>query len=251
VTITRFATSDEMTDAATRLVAGLAGRAVADRGRFTIALSGGSTPQGLYRRLAAPPWSRDLPWAEIDVFFGDERSVPPDDPASNFGQARETLLDRVALAPDRIHRIRGEQAPADAARIYQAGLARTLNVDPGGPAPALDLMLLGLGADGHTASLFPDTAAVDERRAWFTAGRSPDAPHDRVTATVPLIVAARRILMMVVGGAKAAAVAAVVAGPPDPRGVPGQFAITDHTDLFIDAPAARRLDAGRGARCPA
>jgi 6-phosphogluconolactonase len=244
VRLQRFDTYDAMTEAAARLMCDAA-RSRAAPARFSVALSGGSTPLGLYRRLSAPPWSARLPWDRVDVFFGDERAVPPDDPASNFGRARAALLDRVPLPPDRVHRIRGELPSADAARAYQLEVARALDVDPEGPAPALDLILLGLGGDGHTASLFPDAPAVDERRAWFTAALGPDPPHDRVTATVPLILAARRIVMLVSGAAKASAVAAVVAGPRDPRRLPGQIVLTERTDFFVDAAAAARLDAGR------
>jgi len=243
VRLQRFETYDAMTEAAARVMSDAA-RTVAAPARFSIALSGGSTPLGLYRRLSAPPWFARLPWARVELFFGDERAVPPEHPDSNFGQARHALLDRIPVPAGRVHRILGELAPADAARAYQVEVARALDVDPDGPAPALDLLLLGLGADGHTASLFPDTPALDERRAWFTAGLSPDPPHDRVTATVPLILAARRILMLVSGAAKASAVAAVVKGPRDPRRIPGQIADTDRTDFFVDAAAATRLGAG-------
>src|SRR5262245_54870620 len=148
----------------------LAARAAIDaRGRFTVALSGGSTPRAIYAQLATEQRDTDrLPWDKIQAFFSDERYVPSDHPESNFRMAHETLLGRVAIPAGNIHRVRTELDPARAAAEYEADIRSNLGGMPGG-MPRFDVILLGLGTDGHTASLFPDTAALSEKRALVCA----------------------------------------------------------------------------------
>jgi 6-phosphogluconolactonase len=191
-----------------------ASRAVAARGRFTMALAGGSTPRGLYRLLAdaGQPYRGRLPWEAIHLFFGDERPVPPDHPDSNYRMAREALLDRVPAAS--VHRIHGEDPGG--AEAYEAELRRFFETPPGDPPPRLDVVLLGLGGDGHTASLFPGSPAVEERTRWVV---SPFVEHlgtRRVTLTLPVLNRARDVLFLVSGASKAAALARVL----DPSGSP-------------------------------
>lgn len=188
-------------------------RAIAERGECSIALSGGSTPEPVYRCLAGAAGA-GVRWDLVRCYFGDERAVPPDDPGSNFHMAKRALLDRVPLRPDRIHRMRGEAEDLDAAA---ADYARTL------PAP-LDLLLLGMGADGHTASLFPGSPALREAR-WVVPSISPRPPRRRLTITPPVIAAAREVLVMVRGAAKASLLARVLEGPQDPERYPVQLAI--------------------------
>jgi 6-phosphogluconolactonase len=188
-------------DAAARAAAHLAGafarEAVAARGRFTVALAGGGTPRAAYGALAAEPEGA-VPWADTFVFFGDERRVPPEDPASNYRMARETLLARVPVEAARVFRMEGEDPDPDAAaRRYENALRREA---PSG----LDLVLLGMGEDGHAASLFPETPALDERLRWVLPSQAPPgvSPAGRLTLTLPALAAARRVIFLVTGAAK-------------------------------------------------
>jgi len=184
--------ADALAEGAADLVAQLLASAIAARGRASIALSGASTPQPTHRLLAARP----LDWSVVDVFFGDERCVPPGDPASNYRMARESLLDHV---PARVHRIEGELPAAEAATRYAAILAGAL---------PLDVVMLGVGNDGHTASLFPHTTDLPAG-AIVVATESPVPPHDRVTMTYEVIRGAGARVLLVCGSSKAARLAEV------------------------------------------
>jgi 6-phosphogluconolactonase len=188
----------------------LASEAVASRGRFSVALSGGSTPGSLFRLLAQEPFRNKIPWEEVHLFWGDERCVPPDDPSSNYRLAEETLIARVPIPPDNVHRVLGELEPEAAARAY----TKELNQYFCGPHARFDLVLLGLGGDGHTASLFPESTALQEteRAAVAVEAHYQDRPAQRVTLTLPTINAARQILFLVTGGAKAEIVQVVFKG---------------------------------------
>ncbi len=190
-------------DAAAEAFIDAAARAIAARGRFTVALAGGSTPKATYARLAAMPERVD--WQRVEVFFGDERCVPPDHKDSNYRMAREALLDHVPLDPAHVHRIAGELPPDEAARAYDALLARS------GP---LDLALLGMGPDGHSASLFPGTSALAERTARVVPVYVPKLDAWRVTLTAPELSAAREVVITTVGEEKADALAQALEGPP-------------------------------------
>ncbi len=202
--------------AAAEELAGAAARALDERGRFTVALSGGSTPRRLYELLAdgGGPFRGRLRWDRIHVFFGDERHVPPDHPDSNYRMARETLLEHVS--PASVHRMLGELPDAAAAAAsYEAELERFFGLAVGDdPPPGLDLVLLGLGPDGHTASLFPGSAAVGERRRWAVASFVERLGTHRITLTLPVLDRAREVLFVVAGAEKAAAVAQVFAEVP-------------------------------------
>jgi 6-phosphogluconolactonase len=183
----------------------LAQQAVAERGRFSISLAGGSTPAALYAL-----WARDygdrMPWDRTFVFFGDERYVPADDPASNYHMARETLLDHVAIPPEQIFPMRTDYAkPEDAASGYQQTLRRFF----GPQAPVLDLLLLGLGTEGHTASLFPDSPVLQEKERWVAAPVVPAKPSQRLTLTLPLLNQVRAAFFLVAGAAKREIVQAI------------------------------------------
>jgi len=202
----------------------IAEEAVARAGRFTIALSGGSTPKLLYSLLAAEPYSTSLPWRKTHVFWGDERAVPPGDHDSNFGMAKAALLDRVPIPADRVHRMQAERDDLDlAAREYEAEIALSFSVPTGGEPPAFDLILLGLGPDGHTASLFPHTKAVRERARWVVRNHVPTLKTDRVTLTAPILNQASMVLFLVAGADKAPALQAVLEGPADPDRLPAQL----------------------------
>jgi len=193
---------------------------------FTIALSGGGTPRGLYEMLAAPPYREQIPWQRMHVFWGDERCVPPDHPGSNYRMAREALLDHVPIPAHNVHRIHGELGTEAAAQAYNAKLRAFF----GAPWPTFDLVLLGLGNDGHTASLFPGSDALKEtaRPAVGVTAHYENRPAQRVTLTLPAINAARQVLFLAAG--KAGIVQAVL-NEPD-AGYPAQRVRPTTGELF-------------------
>ena len=221
-----------------------AAKAIAARGRFTVALSGGSTPKRLYELLAEPPLRSQVDWGRVEVFWGDERCVPPDNKESNYHTAREAMLSRLQFPPERVHRMEAERPDRDAAaRDYQAVVARTFGVAADGPPPAFDLILLGMGPDGHTASLFPDTAALDETTRWVVVNHVPKFAADRLTMTYPILNGAREVLFLVAGADKADRLVEVLEGPPDPRRLPSQRVRPANGLLawYVDRQAAARL----------
>lgn len=179
--------------------------------RVSLALAGGSTPRPAYARLAA---GEEVPWSRVEVYFGDERAVRPDDPDSNYRMARETLLDRISLPEDRVHRMEAEREDREAAaEAYARLLPRRL-----------DLLLLGIGEDGHTASLFPGSAAAREEERRVLWSGSPKHPHPRMTVTPPVIRSARLVIVLARGAGKAGAVARALEGPLVPASCPAQLA---------------------------
>ena len=229
------ATQQEVADVAATWIAAQARRAYEDHGRFSIALSGGSTPHLLNTILAGPEWRDRMDWTWWDVYFGDERACPPDDLASNYHFAMTTLLSLVPVAPDRVHRMQAERPDLDAAAAeYSDLLASSLPAGPGG-APRLDVILLGLGENGHTASLFPGTPALEVTDRWATRGLADYAPFDRITLTFPAINAAAAVAFLVTGASKRAALAATARGEvPASRVRP----IDGTLVWFLDADAA-------------
>jgi 6-phosphogluconolactonase len=204
--------------------------------RFSLALSGGTTPQGLYRLLASE-LAFTAHAARLEVFWGDERGVPKDHADSNYRMAAATLLRHVPIQEQQIHRIATERF--DPAADYEQELARALGGTPGDQPPALDLVLLGMGSDGHTASLFPQTPALREERRWVVASTGPSGDR-RYTMTAPMLRAARRLVMLVAGAEKAPALRAVLLGPADPERWPAQL-VADQAEWFVDRAAAREL----------
>ena len=185
------------------LVVEVAIRAIERSGRFVIALSGGSTPRELYRLLATPGEAERIPWGSVHVYWGDERCVPPFDPASDHLMAKESLLDHVPIPEGRVHRIRGEDDPSESALAYERLLRRAFGA-PEGPPPVatgarFDLVLLGLGEDGHTASLFPGSPALHESERWVTAVEVDASPRHRITLTPPVLNAAAHKVFLVTG----------------------------------------------------
>ncbi len=217
---------------------------VARSGRFTVALAGGTTPRQAYMRIAANEAANDddatrLQWDKIHVFFGDERPVPPDDPASNYRMARESLLSRVPIPPENVHRIRAELKLDVAARQYERELRDCF---PGAAVPNLDLVLLGMGTDGHTASLFPGTAALNERSRFVVENWVQKLQQWRVTLTLPVINAASNIVFTVVGADKASVLPQVLADDAASQ-FPAQLVRPASGDLrwIVDEDAARSL----------
>src|SRR5918999_3895485 len=234
-----FATQELLADAVARHVAACAKAAISANGRFTIALSGGSTPRAAYTRLATLDSRLTTDdWRLTHVLWSYERSVRPGDPGSNYRMAKEALLDRVPIPADQIHRIRGEDQPEKAAADYEREL-RALG--------SLDLVLLGLGEDGHTASLFPGQPAVRETERWVVAVLDPDGELWRVTLTPPILNAARNVAFVVSGGSKAAPLRQVLEGPFTPDLLPAQAIRPREGRLtwMVDEPAAAQLRSHR------
>ena len=210
--------------AAAGLFVRLAREAVADRGRFTVALSGGSTPEAIFKRLTEPPFRDRVAWDKVEFFWGDERAVPPDHPESNFRMARENLLDRLPIASSRVHRMQAEREDIDAAaREYEAEIASALGVSVGGPAPKFDLVFLGMGSDGHTASLFPHTEALKPTARWVMAHLVPELGAQRMTMTAAIINQAACVAFLVKGADKADRLIDVLEGPADADRLPSQL----------------------------
>ena len=192
-------------------------QAVGERGIFSLALSGGETPRALYRRLAETADADEPDWSCVHLCFGDERMVHPDDPASNYGMVRDELIAHVPIPAGNVRRIRGERPPGVAAREYAADLGGLIARTGG----KLDVVLLGLGEDGHTASLFPGTDAVRERTQPVVAVQAAVGP--RVTITLPVINAAREVIFLVEGGAKADIVRRVLEPAPGEQPLPASL----------------------------
>jgi 6-phosphogluconolactonase len=243
--VRRVLDAEAVARAAAEELAGAAARAVAGRGAFTLALAGGSTPRRLYALLADPaaPFRARMPWDRTHVFFGDERAVPPDDRDSNYRMAREALLDHVTVAS--VHRIHGED-PA-AADAYEAELRRFFGIAAAGEPPRLDAILLGLGADGHTASLFPGTSAVEETVRWVASPFVARLGARRTTLTLPVLNRGRTVLFLVSGAAKATALARVLAPAPGTEPLPAARVRPDAGAIWIvDDAAASGLARERG-----
>jgi 6-phosphogluconolactonase len=211
-----------------------AAQALAKQARFAVALSGGTTPQAAYQRLARPDFVRRVDWPRVHVFWGDERCVPPDHADSDYRMAREALLDHIPLSPPNIHRLRGELEPCQAAAAYEQDLRACF----GETLPRFDLMLLGLGEDGHTASLFPGTAALHENRHWVVANWVEKLHSWRLTLTPPVINHAVQVTFIVSGAHKAKILREVTAGSYQPDVWPAQLVRAEQVVWLADADAA-------------
>lgn len=205
--------SQELAYEAAELFVWLGEQAMAASGRFRVALSGGTTPKGLYAALASQDFSTKLAWPRVDFYFGDERCVPPDHPGSNFGMANETLFRPLKIQPEQVFRMSGEDNHPERGALQYEELLRKEFQAPAPAWPSFDLVLLGLGEDGHTASLFPGTQALDEREKLVVATTAPQGVKNRLTLTAPVINSARTIVFLVSGGSKANAVRLVLEDP--------------------------------------
>lgn len=221
-----------------------AAAATTARGKFLVALSGGSTPKAMFSLLATPDLHTRIDWPAVHVFWGDERLVPGSDPGSNYFHAQELLLSKVPIPPAQVHRVRGELAAPEAVEDYTAQLR--ISAARGDAWPHFDLALMGLGSDGHTASLFPESTASAEREIPVMAVTADYAgrPAQRVTLTPPVFNDARRVLFLVTGADKAAALAAVLNGPRDVQKWPAQSIQPASGTLtwYVDRAAAGQLN---------
>ncbi len=194
-------------------------QSLARQARWAVALSGGATPQAAYQRLAAPDLASQVDWARVHFFWGDERCVPPAHPESDFGMARAALLDHIPVPAGNVHRMRGELDPAEAATAYQAELEGYF----GTARPRFDVVWLGLGEDGHTASLFPGTAALRETQRHVVANWVEKLSTWRLTLTPPVINEAAQVTFLVSGSRKAKILKEVLQGPYQPEVWPAQL----------------------------
>jgi 6-phosphogluconolactonase len=222
------------------------------QGRARIAISGGSTPKAAFELLADPdqPWLRRMPWEKLDLFWVDERAVPPDDAESNYRMTREALLDHVPLRAEQIHRIEGELAPEAAAARYESDLRNSFRLE-GAEFPRFDLIALGMGDDGHTASIFPRTAAVHEMSRLAVANHIPQKDAWRITLAWPVINHASSVFFLIAGADKAAVLNEVLTGPRDLERLPSQliWPASGILTLILDKDAAALLPATDGEGC--
>ena len=221
--------------------------AVAAHRRARIAISGGSTPKAAFALLADPaqPFRAQMPWDKIDLWWVDERCVPPSDPDSNYRMTREALLDHVPLHPNQIHRMEGELVPEEAAAHYESALRLGFQLERDA-FPQFDIIQLGMGADGHTASLFPHTAALQEKNRLVTANHVETVKDSwRVTLTEPVINLGAEVFFLIAGADKAQILKEVFLGPRDPERLPSQFIspMGGILTLLLDRAAAALLPA--------
>ena len=226
--------------------------AAAKRGRARISLSGGSTPKAAFQLLADPgqPWLKRMPWEKLDIYWVDERTVPPDHPDSNYRMTREAMLDHVPIKPEQVHRMEGELEPEVAAARYESLLRNTFRLE-GAETPRFDLIALGMGDDGHTASIFPHTEAIHELGRLVTANQVPQKDTWRITLTWPVINQGSSVFFLIGGKNKAELVKEVFTGPRDQERLPSQliWPSSGILTLILDKDAAALLPATDGHGC--
>jgi 6-phosphogluconolactonase len=224
--------------------------AVAARGRARIAISGGSTPKATFKLLADPaqPWRVRMPWEKLELFWVDERCVPPGHPDSNYRMTREALLDHVPLPPEQVHRMEGELEPDVAAARYESLLRNAFRLE-GAETPRFDLIALGMGPDGHTASLFPHTAALREIGRLVVANHVQNKDAWRITLTWPVINQGARVFFLIGGADKAQVLSEVFTGPRDSDRLPSQLIrpASGILTLILDEASAALLPATDGS----
>lgn len=208
--------------------------------RFCVALAGGTTPKRVYELLATDEFSGRIDWTRVHLFFGDERAVPPDHPESNYAMANSALISKVEIPGDNVHRIIGEAEPRAAALNYENELRLFF---AGETWPAFDLILLGMGEDGHTASIFPNSEALKETVRWVVATRNPETSQDRITVTLPVLNHGKCVTFLAVGQKKARRLADVLANSSTLERLPAQAInpVAGTLEWLVDAEAASLL----------
>jgi 6-phosphogluconolactonase len=241
MTIAVYPDIDALSQAAAQYVVQVANESIVTHGRFTLALSGGSTPRKLFALLANEPYRSRINWELVEVFWADERNVPADDPESNYHLAQETLLRHVPIPAHQIHRAPAEETDHEAAaHQYELEIKRTFGTDG---IPAFDLIQLGMGPEAHTASLFPHQPSLHESQRLIMAVTVPKPPPPRLTFTPPLINAARHVQFLITGAEKADALQAVLEGPYQPDEYPAQIVRPSHGEVtwMLDTTVAAKL----------
>lgn len=240
--VIKLADAEAVAQEAARRWAQIAQAAVNEKGAFNIALSGGSTPAILYRLMASEPWINQAPWSRTAVFWGDERRVSPSHADSNYRMAREHLLDHVPIPPPQVFRMPSEGLAGNDARTYEQELRQHFGLGPH-DWPRFDLILLGMGTDGHIASIFPGTRAVSDRSNMVLVYEVPQLHAERMTLTVPVINQARNVLFLVTGEDKASIVQSVLEGGQRSSTYPAQAVRPVDGDAvwLLDSAAASRL----------
>jgi 6-phosphogluconolactonase len=237
---------------AAQYFAEMASEAVAARGRARIAISGGSTPKAAFALLADPAqsWRSQMPWDQLDLYWVDERCVPPDHPDSNYRMTREAMLDHVPLPAAQIHRMEGELEPHAAADRYEAELRNSFRLE-GAELPSFDLVALGMGPDGHTASIFPHTPALHEINRLVVANHVAQKDAWRITLTSPVINNSQSVFFLIGGTDKAQILNDVFTGPHDPERLPSQLIMpaSGILTLILDTTAASLLPPPNGDGC--
>ncbi len=244
VTYRVYANPDALARAAAQHFAERVHQALEKRGRARVAISGGSTPKETFALLADPNefYGKDLPWDKVELFWVDERTVGPDDPDSNYRMTREQLLSKVALRPEHIHRIEGELDPEEAASKYESAIRQAFRLEDA-ELPRFDVVWLGMGDDGHTASLFPHTEGVHELGRIAFANHVPQKNTWRITLSAPVINEALEVVFLIGGQDKAAPLERVLYGEPDPDETPAQLILPKNGSLLLllDEKAATKL----------
>lgn len=232
-----FASPEKLAQKSAEMISEKLSGILRDKNRASLVLSGGSTPKLLYELLASEGYRNSVQWDKVLIFFGDERCVPPDDPQSNYKMAYEVLLSKVPIRAENVFRMKGELAPAEAAKEYEENIKNSL-----GDGTHFDIVLLGIGADGHTASLFPESTALSETKKLVSANYVEKLNAYRLTLTLPAINASQNILFLVSGKDKAETVKAVFDGTSDPP-LPSQLVYADNAEVtwLLDSPAAAFL----------
>ena len=241
MTIMVYPDADTLSHEAARYIVRVASEAITQDGRFTIALSGGSTPRKLYGLLGNEPYRSQIDWNRVDIFWSDERCVPPDDPESNFLMAQQVLLSQIPIPPAQMHRMPADQTDRNAASYtYTLDMQQSFGTDG---IPAFDLIQLGMGPEGHTASLFPHQASLHEQQRIVMPVSVPKPPPDRLTFTPRILNAASHILFLVTGTEKQDAVQAVLEGEYNPDEYPAQIVRPERGEVtwMLDTQAAGKL----------
>ena len=225
----------------------IANESIVTRGRFNIALSGGTTPRKAYGLLGSEPYRSQVDWALVDIFWADERCVPPESPDSNYYMAQEVLLGNIPIPANQVHRMPADQPDRNAAsQAYTLEMQHTFGTNG---IPQFDLIQLGMGPEGHTASLFPHQASLHEQQRLVMPVSVPKPPPDRLTFTPPLLNAARNVLFLVTGSDKADALHAVLEGPYQPDEYPAQIVRPPNGEVIwmLDTAAAKKIRVNKGA----
>ncbi len=246
VTYSIWPDSRSVAMAAAQLFSDAVSQTVSTRGGARVAISGGSTPKAMFALLADPsqPFAESIPWTKLHLYWVDERCVPPTDAESNYGMTKAALLSKVPLPEEQVHRMEGEFDPEEAANRYETVLRNSMKLE-GAESPAFDLLLLGMGDDGHTASLFPHTAALEEITRLVVANHVPQKDTWRITLTAPVINQARQVCFLIEGAAKTKVLAEVLTGPRDPERLPSQLIrpVSGSLRFLLDEVAAADLPA--------